>query len=282
MPTSSPPTATSGARSSLGIAALVAALLAVPTTLACTVAPMPADVGAIEDTGLSEGGIIREDAGARPDAPGSDASSDAGTSMCEGLCDPRSEDGCPDGTCVLSGESPSCELDAGAADEGAACDSVTACAHGLACFRAARSSGGVCAQICCPGDASSCGDVARCGGDGVLVDGTETSWGRCVLPRPCDLLAAELTCEAREGCYVVDPGGTTECRLAGSAGAGDACVVPEDCASGLFCGGIGERTCLRVCSIASPRTCTGDERCVAQTYSPEGTGVCVLDTALRP
>lgn len=242
------------------------------------------DSGPLEDTNLTEGGIIREDTGPRLDAAGSDAAPpDAAVDLCATACDPRGEAmmGCVDDLrCILNTEAPMCGAGFGLLAEGTPCEAPDACAPGLACFRAGRTSGGVCGRVCCSTE-NSCGASARCGGDGVLVDGTATAWGRCVLPRTCDVLMPELTCETREGCYVIDGAGATECRLAGAALAGELCAVAEDCAAGLFCGGLGERTCLRICSIAMPR-CAATERCIAQTYSPEGTGICVESMAIRP
>lgn len=267
--------------SSLLLALLALAALGIG---ACDVREELRDTPAPFDTTLTEGGIIRDDTAALSDAPAIDAARDAGVARCESECDPRlAAAGCIDEMrCVLASEEPACTDTFGVAEAGEACDGLDACAPGLACFRAARTSGGVCGLICCPGDDAACEGAARCGGDGLLIDGTATAWGRCVPPRPCSVLSPELTCEAREGCYIVDGAGATECRLAGTAEAGEPCTAPEDCAGGLFCGGLSERTCLRVCSLTMTRACTSDERCVAQTYSPEGTGICVASAGARP
>jgi len=240
------------------------------------VAPSPQDAGVERDTALAEGMVVRTDATVVDDAA-QDVGGDAAVSACGLGCDPSGPpgplSGCPIGQrCVLEAEAPTCRSAAGLA-AGSPCDAVDACGLGLACFRASRSTGGVCAPVCCPRGPDAC-VAGRCGGDGVLVDGTVTAFGRCLPPRRCDVLAPELTCEAREGCYVVDALGTTECRLAGVRGLNDSCVLPEDCAPGLFCGGLGARTCLRICAIDTPR-CEAGQRCVAQSYSPAGSGVCV-------
>lgn len=245
---------------------------------------MEEDVGPPADTTLGEGVVIREDTGP-PGDTSPDATPDAALSTCGGGCDPTGRPtagrGCLDAAvCVLTGEAPSCSATPGSLPLGSACEMSDACAAGLACFRAGRTAGGVCAPICCPGDAETCVE-GRCAGDGILVDGTATAFGRCAPPRRCDVLAPELTCEAREGCYVVDATGTTECRIAGTRDAGETCMVPEDCATGLFCGGLGPRTCLRICAIDMPRACEADERCVAQSYSPAGSGICVSTASLR-
>lgn len=220
--------------------------------------------------------MVRTDATVADDAA-SDAWMDAAPGACGLGCDPSGPpgplSGCPIGqSCVLTGEAPLCG-GAGRLTVGSPCDAVDACGPGLACFQASRSTGGVCAPVCCPRAPDAC-VAGRCGGDGVLVDGTATAFGRCLPPRRCDVLAPELACEVREGCYVVDAAGTTECRLAGMRGVNDPCVLPEDCAPGLFCGGLGTRTCLQLCAIDAPR-CEAGQRCVAQSYSPAGSGVCV-------
>lgn len=261
--------------------ALVALLAPV---VGCDVREELRDAPSPFDSALTEGGIVRDDTSASQDAPRVDSGGDAGNAACDSACDPRSlGDGCIDEMrCVLSSEEPACTDAFGIAEAGATCGALDACAPGLACFRVAGSSGGVCGVICCPGEVTVCEGTSRCGGDGVLVDGTTTGWGRCVPPRACSVLSPELTCEAREGCYIIDGAGGTECRFAGGGAAGDGCTAPEDCGSGLFCGGLSERTCLRVCSLTMTRACTSEERCVAQTYSPEGTGICVASTGARP
>jgi hypothetical protein len=111
------------------------------------------------------------------------------------------------------------------------------------------------------------------------VNGTRVSWGECGPPRPCDLFAPEDACAPREGCYLVDLEGRTECRVAGVAGPGEACDAQEDCRGGFFCAGLGERACLRVCRIDADDCPAGEGRCIAQAHSPEGTGFCTEDAA---
>lgn len=225
---------------------------------------------------------MREDVGAS-DATADAYRVDAPPTACPAACDPtlRGRDTCLDSaSCLLRGAEPTCGAP-GTQTLGQVCETVDACAAGLACFRAARTSGGICAPVCCTADPSAC-TMGRCGGDGVLVDGTTTSYGRCVLPRTCDVLAPELTCEMREGCFIVDAEGHTECRTAGGRLLGESCTLPEDCGAGLFCGGLETRTCLRICAIDTARGCGADERCVAQTYSPVGSGICVAIATARP
>jgi hypothetical protein len=213
-----------------------------------------------------------------------DASADAGDGgwswVCPAeVCDPRSPDGCGEGVCVLWSEGASCEVVTGAMSAGAPCATVSDCAPGLACFLG-RDGYGVCGRVCCPSDELACTDGAVCGGSGLLVDGTSVPWGQCLPPRRCSVLRPEETCEPREGCYLLDLAGTTECRVAGSGGPGDACRMQEDCQAGFFCGGIAgvsTRQCVRICRLGG-EACPADEgRCVAQAHSPEGTGFCTLD-----
>lgn len=232
------------------------------------------DAVVVDGGGLLDAGP-RRDAGVLIDAG---ASGDAQALCLTTLCDPRSPDGCDEGRCVLNAVEASCSLEAGSLGPGDACTSVADCAPGLACFR--RDGGGVCGRICCPRDHSTCTEGMSCGGAGVLVDGSETNWGRCMAPRPCDLLEPTEYCELREGCYIVDSSGRTECRVAGSGGPREPCQVQEDCQSGFFCGGIGgAKRCVRICRIGE-RDCPAEEgRCVAQWHTSEGSGLCTLDAA---
>src|SRR5690606_29398114 len=175
------------------------------------------------------------------------------------------------------GEASSCEPAAGALAVNAPCESVADCAPGLACF-ATADGGGTCGRICCPSEPDACVDGAVCGGSGVLVDGTATSWGRCSPPQPCDVLDPVASCGDREGCYIVDRAGTTECRVAGSADIGEVCSAQNDCRPGAFCG-LGGR-CVRICRLGAGDCPAGEGRCVAQVHSPPGTGFCTADSLL--
>lgn len=228
------------------------------------------DAALLDASGVLDSGIPARDGSAADAGPPSWQCPTA-------VCDPRSPDGCGDGACVLWGEASSCELEAGSYSAGARCASVMDCAPGLACF-ATREGYGVCGRICCPSDPAACTDDAVCGGSGMLIDGSAVPWGRCLPPRTCSLLRPDASCEPREGCYLLDLDGTTECRVAGTGGAGDACRVQEDCQAGFFCGGITSRQCVRICRLGGDDCPTEEGRCVAQAHSPEGTGFCTNDT----
>jgi hypothetical protein len=191
-------------------------------------------------------------------------------------CDPRSGDGCLEaGSCSLVSEVSSCEMTPGALGPGATCENVTDCAPGLACFQSEL--GGICGRICCPGD-DTCLEGNVCRGSGILVDETQTRWGQCLPPQSCDVLQPELDCSTREGCYIIDSGGNTECRVAGTGAFGDACTAQEDCQSGFFCGGVGGAThCARICRLGGEPCPIDEGRCVWQLHSPEGSGICTID-----
>lgn len=239
------------------------------------------DGARMRDAAVADGGGLL-DAGATLDAAAPfDAPFDAGGSaLCMvATCDPRlPATGCAVGQCSLHAADASCETEAGSLSAGAECTAASDCAPGLACFLAEGR--GVCGRVCCPADGEACVDEgATCGGSGVLIDGTETSWGRCLARRTCDVLEPERTCEAREGCYIVDRDGATECRVAGSGGPGDSCEVQEDCASGFFCGGFGPgKRCVRICRIGAGDCPTEEGRCVMQSQTPVGVGLCTLDS----
>ena len=200
--------------------------------------------------------------------------------LCRGPCDPVRGTGCAAGeTCALRGEEAACVVPA-RGGRGEPCTNVESCGTGLACFRT-DGRAGVCDRVCCPG-AASCSGTEVCGGDGVLVDGTISSWGRCLAPRACALLE-DAACPDREACYVVGSGGETECLLAGTALEGDACAAPNDCASGLVCAGAFERACARLCRLGLMEDpCGAGAMCVRQAYTPETVGVCVASSSARP
>ncbi len=238
------------------------------------------DAALSRDAALADGGGLL-DGGSELPADSGGAASDAGApGYCPyDACDPRYPDGCSDGSCVLWSPASSCEGMPGALANGMACTSVSDCAPGLACFL--TPSGGVCGRICCPGDPAACIGDAFCAGSGMLVDGTQTEWGQCLPPRSCDVLHPADTCEPREGCYIIGADATTECRVAGVGGPGDACMAQEDCQSGFFCGGIGtSRHCVRICALGAGDCPTAEGRCVAQVHSPTGTGFCTVDTTM--
>lgn len=249
--------------------------------------------------GCSSTGTVGSDAGAPRDGTTtdttltSDASSDAarddagaaadgGVALtCGGSCDPRFPSCGTGGRCTLVGGSPACvppsdaTEDAGTgAGPGAPCAHPWDCALGLACFGTAPM--GVCGVLCCDG-ASDCAPTDRCRGTGALVDGTYTGWGQCLPALACDLIHPERACSDREGCYVVDGTGTTECLRAGSAPTGSPCEGPSDCAPGNVCTGLTARSCVATCSLTSTlphQGCADTEHCAAQAYSPPGTGIC--------
>lgn len=271
------------ARSCVG--AIASAIAAAVCTSACSGPPAPqTDGGSERDAALVEGGqpdaAAFDGAGAFSDAAARDSGSLPACAM--GDCDPRVF-ACGDGggTCALRDRTPMCVMNAGPLHRGDACATETECGPGLACFRdGAR---GICAEICCPGaDTCAIGNEV-CSADGVLVTGISTSWGRCAPPRACDVLAPD--CAPREGCYIVYPDpGDPQCLLAGTADAGEDCVAPDDCLSGLYCAGIGTpKTCVRVCRVGVTSSCpAGEGDCVAQAYSPAGSGVCVASAGFLP
>lgn len=204
---------------------------------------------------------------------GSDAGMDSGMTECRGSCDPI-EGTCSDGSCVLAGASPMCVEEPGTLEEGTPCESDAACAPGLACFL--KRELGVCGRICCP-SSDGCLTGERCGGTGILVSGVETSFRECLPPRPCNVLSADA-CEPMEACYVVSSEGDTDCRRAGDAELGEACMEPNDCAPGLLCAGFFEQTCQRVCELGEEGSCrAGEGMCIAYAQSPPGTGICTPD-----
>lgn len=236
------------------------------------------------DTAIVETGLAFQDARAE-DAllVGADAlpSRDGGPPLCRGACDPVRAPGCGSSgeACVVQSEEAMCGVP-GRGSRGASCTGVGDCATGLACF-ATDTGVGVCDRVCCPG-ASDCTGSAVCGGDGALIDGTRTSWGRCLAPRACRLLDPEA-CPEREACYVIGPLGESECLLAGSALEGDRCELPNDCTAGLVCTGATDRTCARLCALGtSSDPCGASAMCVRQAYTPDGVGVCVAAAASRP
>lgn len=227
------------------------------------------------DAPVVEAGLVFEDAAgdggpALPDA----AARDAGWSLCRGTCDPVTAMGCGRELCLVRGETAECAPSTGRGLRASPCTTFADCAPGHACFDDGAGAG-VCDRVCCPGG-DDCAAGETCAGDGRLVDGTTSSWGRCFGPRPCALLDP-TACLDREACYVVGPMGETECLLAGAALEGEACASPNDCAEGLVCAGAFMRTCAVLCQLtAGDDPCPGPATCVRQAYTPEGIGVCVV------
>ncbi|HJL47456.1 MAG TPA: hypothetical protein RMG45_16505, partial [Polyangiaceae bacterium LLY-WYZ-15_(1-7)] len=175
---------------------------------------------------------------------------------------------------------PMCVPMGGRIGEGEPCERTDQCMVGLACFR--KREGGVCGRICCPASGAACDpeEEERCGGPGVLIDGSETEFGECLPPRACDVLADDA-CEPGESCYIVSSRGDTDCREAGEADVGEDCEAPNDCAAGLTCSGFFEQACVRICALEVEGSCPADEgTCVAYAQSPEGTGLCTLDATM--
>lgn len=207
-------------------------------------------------------------------------SSDASIPMCETVaCDPRLALACgPEGlnACRLAADGPVCAGVIGTVPLGGECTNADACAAGLDCFAAP---GGLarCSIPCCPGDDASCMLGGHCATSATLVDGTATSWGRCVPPRACDVLRGDAVCDLGEGCYIISSRGETDCRTAGSVDVGGACDGPSACLPGLFCAGLMARTCVRICALGDggAGVCpTSEGSCRAYPYSPAGTGIC--------
>ncbi|MCA9605508.1 MAG: hypothetical protein KC619_07925 [Myxococcales bacterium] len=261
--------------------------LAAATLVACGDPSLPPDGGLMRDAAVGDGGGLLDGGPIDAALPAADAGVvDAGEPLCDtAACDPREPGmGCASEDCLLWGTAPTCgDGTMGRLGAGMPCTAVGQCAPGLACFQ--DGSAGVCGRVCCPTDGAACAVGSRCGGSGVLVDGTDTLWGQCLSVRSCDLLRAD-SCEAREGCYLIDATMMTECRIAGAAGAGEACEVQEDCRAGFFCGGVlGARRCVRICDLRADDCPTAEGRCVAQSHTVafENVGLCTLDmmTAAR-
>jgi hypothetical protein len=219
-----------------------------------------------------------------PDGSLADASADAAPLACmSGNCDPREPSTTCDGAevCALVGGEPTCVPSTGVGTglEGTTCTASADCAPGLACIR--YGDGAECAAVCCPSDAATCGSDMRCSIVGGLAEGGSTDWWHCIGPRPCDVFNPSDKCEPEEGCYIVSAEGDTDCLLAGTGGVGESCAEQNDCAAGLFCGGLVERTCSRICGVSGDPTCPdGEGSCVVYAHSPVGTGICTVETSM--
>ena len=226
-------------------------------------------------------GTFELDVAIRDSSPGGDSALfDLGPPpMCSGPCAPDDPDSCgANNYCVLSSDTPACTDSVGSAQAGTPCEMSDQCALGHACFR--RRTGGACAPVCCPSRPDSCGAGLRCRGSGQLADGTPTSFGECVQPASCDVLASDA-CEPGEACYIVaDELEGTGCLRAGDGEAGASCEAPSDCAPGFSCVGAFEQTCRRVCRLGMTEGCpTAEGACQAYAQSPEGTGLCTPEAS---
>ncbi|MEM7604970.1 MAG: hypothetical protein AAF411_06395 [Myxococcota bacterium] len=194
---------------------------------------------------------------------------DASAPRCPGECRPDEATCRGVGACVLRGPEPMCVDRAGSLMEGDACETVSDCRPGLACFR--RGTRGECGRVCCPADPSVCGEELTCGA-GVLVDGTETTYGECRPPRTCDIVSGD-ECTDGEACYRFED--RTDCAPEGSAMVGEACEGPAGCGRGLSCVGAFEGVCARNCRLGE-RCPSGEGECQSVANSPPGFGLCRL------
>ncbi len=212
---------------------------------------------------------------------GSDAPpfTDTGTSdLCEeGVCDPTDVEACTEETsCVLTADGPACVELLAPGERGAPCDALNGCAAGLSCFL--KRDGGECGRPCCA-TGSACEPGESCGGANMLVDGSTTTFGECLPPRPCNVLSS-ASCEPSEACYIVSSTGTTDCLFAGEADVGERCAMQNDCAGGLFCAGISDSMCVRICELGVEGSCPAMEgSCQAYAQSPPGTGLCTREAS---
>ncbi|MEM9192267.1 MAG: hypothetical protein AAGF12_24045 [Myxococcota bacterium] len=193
----------------------------------------------------------------------------------DGTCQLGSDDCDADQSCEVSGASTMCMTRMGTKPAGEACELSDECAPGLSCFAEGR--GGVCARPCCPTEVAACGATPefQCRGGGVLQGGEPSAYWHCTQVRPCQVLFPEDACGSREGCYIISDDGETQCLHAGTAETNEGCSTQNDCAPGFFCGGLGRRTCRRICSLDVPSECPpGEGECQAQTYTPDGSGIC--------
>lgn len=233
------------------------------------------------DAGAKDSGLIIFDAAVDSTAPTLDGGAhDLGAPLCVTTpCDPRLAAPCgPESTngCRLGADGPVCTGVLGSAALGGECATSDDCAAGLDCF-AALGGTGICGTPCCPGDDAACGLGGRCAATPMLVDGTVTSWGRCVQPRACDVLMRDAVCDPGEGCYITSSSGETDCRPAGTVEVGGACDGESACLPGLFCAGLMARACVRICALGDggAGVCpTAEGSCRAYPYSPAGTGIC--------
>ena len=84
--------------------------------------------------------------------------------------------------------------------------------------------------------------------------------------------------EKGEGCYLIDASRMTECRIAGDGGPGASCSVQEDCEAGFFCGGLtASLQCIRLCGVMDDDCPSAEGRCVQQSHTPDGVGLCTMD-----
>jgi len=242
---------------------------------ACDVSNGDSDGSIERDSAVSDGGGLL-DGGPADAGAATDAATDAGGWLCDvSACDPRDRSSCEPGFCSLAGGEPECDdvTTPGTLGAEVACTATEECNPGLACFMASTGAAGVCARPCCPGEAMGCAVGSRCGGSGLLADGTATAWGRCLSIRSCDPLRPAVACEAREACYLIDGSLMTECRIAGTRGAGDSCRVQEDCEGGIAA----SLHCIRLCAVMADSCPTAEGRCVQQAHTPSGVGLCTLD-----
>lgn len=255
---------------------LLSVVLGVAVGVAATACDTDFDPGFKARDGGNGDKIVPQPDGGENDG-GEDGGDDGGDGpvACEdAVCNPVVGAGCEGPlACVLVAEQVACGT-AGVGLEGAACDAVSDCGPGLACFK--QGSGpALCERVCC-GAADPCAALdQKCVEAGVLVDNTATPWGHCVDRVTCNPTESGGPCGEGLSCYVASGSGSTDCLPTGAGVAGESCAVPEDCAPGHVCAGIGAKSCRALCDLDDgDAVCGEDERCVAYAYTPDGAGVC--------
>ncbi len=230
------------------------------------------DAGTL-DTVLFDGSILSD--GGLTTTANSDAGTNLGEPACLGDCRPTTADSCAgDLSCALVDGQGMCVADVGHGEVGQSCTRSSDCALGHACFE--KRTGGECGRVCCDGTEGACGAEERCGGPGLLIEeglSVASSWRECGAPRSCDVLDTR-SCEPGEGCYVVSSEPDTECLAAGTGEVGASCAKQNECRAGLFCAGLVDSRCVRICELGQGCP-AGEGRCVAPDMPwPDNAGLC--------
>lgn len=282
---------------------LLSALTALTVATLAVNCGMSADEAPVQAVGGGEGGNLLG-AGGAADA-GIDANlgdADPGASppdyaeLCGGGCTPGQDDeSCAfdEGSGGAAGEggaaesATACQLEyqsdagafegrctaAGEAEMGESCFTNADCGSGLACVGEL----GACRPYCC-GALEECPDDTFCRPT-AWAESLDYGAGEIEIPvcwpaTSCTLLE-DSACPDGEVCAIVRVDGTTSCVTPGAGGRGDPCAKIDDCAGGLVCS-IPKGECLQLCRISRASECDEGESCQGgSTMYPPGFGICI-------
>jgi hypothetical protein len=180
------------------------------------------------------------------------------------VCDPVCQSGCACGLgcSVSTAGTLMCSAPVGSKTAGQVCSpSLDDCQPGSVCLKEACGKDlGRCYRYCREGDATVCGTQAACRTPVELPNGTDSQQRVCDLaPQTCDAMTGTGCPDPALRCYAANSTSTVCDCPAKTGPEGAECTTYNECAAGLACLTVANRTrCVRVCrTTADCPTCAG-------------------------